>query len=98
MAGFYLFLSILFGVVGALAIAVSIIACCSDGFEKYQVLIALGGIFLIGCSIFLGKTSKEENAKKPVVVSTKSTPQIDTTITISNGVADTVYTYYLIKE
>ena len=35
---------------------------------------------------------------KPVVISTTTQPQIDTTITYSKGVADTVYTYYIIKK
>jgi len=39
-----------------------------------------------------------QEAAKPVVISTTTPPQIDTTITYSKGVADTVYTYYIIKK
>ena len=38
-----------------------------------------------------------QEAAEPVVISTAISPQIDTTITYSNGVADTVYTYHIIK-
>ena len=98
MADFYLFLTVFFTAIGVAAILSAIIACFSDGFEKYQLLVAVGGILLIGCAFITGKTVKTEYRKKPVIVTTKVNPQIDTTITISNGVADTVYTYHLVKE
>lgn len=51
-------------------------------------IIALIGLIAIGIYI----------SKQPVSVKTKQDPQIDTTITIKNGVADTAYTYHLIRK
>lgn len=52
--------------------------------------------FLFGIFVCLIIWVFQEPAKY-VEITTKQPPQIDTTITYSNGVADTVYTYHIIK-
>lgn len=71
-----------------------------DDIQWWAVLL---GIFLLVCAggtIKWGiEVDKKEKAKaKPVVISTTTPPQIDTTITYSNGISDTVYTYHIIKK
>lgn len=71
-----------------------------DDIQWWAVLL---GIFLLVCA---GGTikwgievdKKEKEKAKPVVISTTTPPQIDTTITYSNGISDTVYTYHIIKK
>ena len=60
------------------------------------LLVCAGGFFYWGMKVFKDESKKE--AAKPVVISTTTPPQIDTTITYSKGVADTVYTYHIIKK
>ena len=98
MVELYTILSIMFILSGIIAISFSIITFVSDGYDKWLLILALGGVFLVGIGYFTTKLGREEVKKMPVVVSTKVPPQIDTTITITNGVADTVYTYHLIKK
>ena len=83
---------------GMIAISFSAITIVLDGYDRWLLILALGGVFLFGIGYFTTKLGMEEIKKRPVVVSTKVPPQIDTTITITNGVADTVYTYHLIKK
>lgn len=52
------------------------------------------GVVAIVCLI-IGCLQEEA---KPMEITTKQPPQIDTTITYSKGVADTVYTYHIIKK
>jgi hypothetical protein len=98
MVELFTVLSIIFFITGILAILFSIAGILANGYENYFLWIALGGVFVISCGYLCTKLGREENEKRPVVVSTKVPPQIDTTITITNGVADTLYTYHLIKK
>ena len=63
---------------------------CDDWEWAFLIPVA----FLIFGSVVCFKAESTE----PVVVSTAQSPQIDTTITISNGVVDTVYTYHIIEK
>lgn len=98
MVELFTILSVIFIITGLLAVFSSIFLIVSDGYHNALLWIALGGAFLISLGYLTAKLGREEYKKMPVVVSTKVPPQIDTTITITNGVSDTVYTYHLTKE
>lgn len=63
--------------------------------KKYSIIIAGFGTML---SIFLMtigiSTSTKLYTEPPIVVSTPVEPQIDTVLTVSNGMVDSTYTYY----
>ena len=59
------------------------------------LLVCAGGAIKWGMEV--SKEESEKEKAKPVVISTTTPPQIDTTITYSNGVVDTIYTYHIIK-
>ena len=74
-----------------------------DGPSIKNVLGLLGGIALLSLFVYSLKETSESNHESyikshPVEIVTSTHARIDTTITIRNGVADTTYTYYLIKK
>ena len=74
-----------------------------DGPSIKNVLGLLGGIAILALFIYSLKGASERNHESyikshPVEIVTSTPARIDTTITIRNGVADTTYTYYLIKK
>lgn len=73
------------------------------GFSVKNLLAVLAGaamLILWVCAIKKRSESNHESYIKshPVEIVTSTPARIDTTITIRNGVADTTYTYYLIKK
>ena len=93
-------------IISFLTAIASVAACCVIGYffsdlkePKWGALLL--GIFMLVCTAGLlrwGIEFSNKERSKPVVISTATLPKIDTTITISNGVADTVYTYHIIKK
>lgn len=75
--------------------AVCMIICFCNLDKDWSGLVAfLSSIFAFIGLIIIGICI----SKQPVSVKTKQAPQIDTTITIKNGVADTAYTYHLVRK
>lgn len=69
-----------------------------DGPSIKNVALVLIGVIMLGLWIYLLKRTSDSNHKlyeetHPTEIVTSVPPQIDTTITIKNGVSDTTYTY-----
>lgn len=74
-----------------------------DGFSVKNLLVVLVGAAMLILWVCMLKERSERNHElyiksHPVEIITTTPARIDTTITIRNGVADTTYTYYLIKK
>ncbi|MBO6270611.1 MAG: hypothetical protein J6N19_15895 [Clostridium sp.] len=61
-------------------------------------VISLTVILICSIAAYNIKRQNSTEKAKPIVVYTKQPPQIDTVVTIINGVADTTYIYHLMKE
>lgn len=67
-----------------------------EGPDISHIIMLIAGIAVVVFACFCVAESSEYYNKK--VFTTSVPAQVDTTVTIKNGVADTLYTYHLIKE
>lgn len=89
---------ILLFISGILLTSYGIISIDCDGSSIKNVVLLLIGIIMLALWIHLLKRESDHNHKlyeetHPTEIVTSVPPQIDTTITIKNGVSDTTYTY-----
>lgn len=95
-------LTLLF-ICGAALFSLGMTDAVMDGTSVKNVLGIFGGIAMLTLFVYSIKKVSERNHESyiknhPVEIVTPTPARIDTTITIRNGVADTTYTYYLIKK
>ena len=74
-----------------------------DGPSIKDVALLLTGVIMLALWIYILKREIDSNHKlyeetHPTEIVTSVPPQIDTTITIKNGVSDTTYTYIFQKQ
>lgn len=82
--------------IGAFCASWAITVMVEEGPDISHIVMLIVGIAVavFACSC-IGKSAEYYHEK---VFTTSVPAQIDTTVTIKNGVADTLYTYHLIKE
>ena len=89
---------ILLFICGVIITSYGVISIESDGSSIKNVLLLLIGIIMLALWIHLIKRTSDSNHKfyeetHPTEIVTSIPPQIDTTISIKNGISDTTYTY-----
>lgn len=82
--------------IGAVAVSWAVVDMVDEGPDIKNIIMFIAGIAVIVFAFYCIKESSEYYHKK--VFTTSVPAQIDTTITIKNGVADTLYTYHLTEE
>lgn len=82
--------------IGAFSVSWAVTVMIEEGPDISHIIMSLVGIAVVIFACFcVGKSAEYYNEK---VFTTSVPAQIDTTVTIKNGAADTLYTYHLIKE
>lgn len=94
---------ILLFICGIVTLCLGVVDVDYYGFSAKNLLAMLVGVAMLILWVCLIKEKSESNHESyikshPVEIVTSIPARIDTTITIRNGVADTTYTYYLIKK
>ena len=82
--------------IGTAAATLAVIDIVEEGPDIKNIIMFIAGIAVIVFACFCVAESSKYYNKKEFTTSTPA--QIDTIITIKNGVADTLYTYHLTKE
>ena len=104
MSDILIFIGLLLLLGGGIVMATwGIIDIDCDGSSIKNIALLLIGIIMLGLWIYLLKKESDSNHKlfketHPIEIVTSLPPQVDTTITIKNGVSDTTYTYIFSRQ